>query len=161
MIRVFVERDWGQVWPLLEEVFRQGETYAVDPAITEEDAYRLWVEHPTATFVFDQDGRSLATYYLKPNQSGGGAHVCNCGYVVAPSARGRGLASQMCLHSQERAVALGFRAMQYNLVVASNEGAVRLWERHGFSKVGTLPGAFRSPSAGFVDAFVMYKTLII
>ena len=99
------------------------------------------------------------SYFIKPNQPGQGAHVCNCGYVVAPTAQGQGVASLMCEHSQQQAVAMGFRAMQFNLVVATNEGAVRLWQRLGFRIVGTLPGAFRHRALGAVDAHVMYKAL--
>ena len=159
MIRDFQEKDWAELWPLLREVFREGETYAVDPGIEERRAFELWIQRPTETHVAELEGAVAGTYYIKPNQSGGGAHVCNCGYIVSPATRGRGLASEMCRHSQERARALGFRAMQYNLVVATNEGAIRLWERHGFEKVGRLPQAFSSPTHGLVDAFVMYKLI--
>jgi RimJ/RimL family protein N-acetyltransferase len=112
-----------------------------------------------ATFIAAAGGHVRGSYYLKPNQPALGAHVCSCGYVVAEEARGRGIASAMCEHSQREAVSLGFRAMQYNLVVATNETAVRLWKKHGFEVVGTLRGAFRHPRYGFVDALVMYKQL--
>jgi hypothetical protein len=102
----------------------------------------------------------VGTYFIKPNQPGLGDHVCNCGYVVSPSAQGQGIAARMCEHSQQWAVANGFRAMQFNLVVATNERAVRLWERLGFSAVGRLPGAFRHQRLGFVDASVMLKQLV-
>ena len=102
---------------------------------------------------------TLDTYFIKPNQPGLGAHVCNCGYIVSENARGQGVASSMCGHSQEVAVELGFRAMQYNLVVSTNEGAIRLWEKFGFQIIGILPNAFNSKSAGYVDALVMYKQL--
>jgi ribosomal protein S18 acetylase RimI-like enzyme len=88
-----------------------------------------------------------------------GSHVCNAGYVTSPRARGKGVASAMCLHSQDEARAHGFRAMQFNIVVATNAGAVRLWQRLGFGIVGTLPGAFRHASLGYVDAYVMFKDL--
>jgi ribosomal protein S18 acetylase RimI-like enzyme len=115
---------------------------------------------PAATFVAQGAGqRVLGTYYLKPNQPTLGAHVCNCGYVVAEQARGQGIASAMCEHSQSEARALGFRAMQFNLVVSTNEGAIRLWRKHGFAVVGVLPGAFRHARLGYVDALVMYKQL--
>jgi ribosomal protein S18 acetylase RimI-like enzyme len=115
---------------------------------------------PAKTYVCeDTTGRIVGTYCLKPNQPGGGSHVANCGYVVSPHARGLGVASAMCVHSQHQARALGFLAMQFNFVVSTNEGAVRLWKRHGFEIVGTLPGAFQHPELGFVDAFVMFKPL--
>ncbi len=158
-IRRFQPGDWPAVWSILEPVFRAGDTYAVDMEVSEEAARKLWVTSPTATFVFRDQGEILGTYYIKPNHAGPGSHVCNCGYVVPPGARGRGIATAMCKHSQEEAVRLEFRAMQYNLVASTNRGAVRLWEKLGFEKVGTLPGAFRHPHEGYVDAFVMFKQL--
>ena len=160
-IRPFIEEDWANIWSIIEPVFRAGETYAFRPDISEADAYQAWVARPLATFVaVDEKGDVLGTYYIKANQPGAGAHVCNCGYIVAEGARGQGIASAMCKHSQGEAVACGFRAMQYNLVVASNEGAVRLWQKHGFAIIGTLPQAFRHPRLGFVDAHVMHKLLL-
>jgi RimJ/RimL family protein N-acetyltransferase len=102
----------------------------------------------------------LGTYYLKANQHGLGGHICNCGYIVSERARGKGIASIMCEHSQAEAVTHGFRGMQYNLVVSTNEGAIRLWKKHGFHVVGTLPGAFRDPDLGYVDAHIMFKQLV-
>ncbi|TVP57131.1 MAG: GNAT family N-acetyltransferase [Halomonadaceae bacterium] len=150
---------WPAVWALLEPVFRAGETYAVDPGITEAAARKMWLEAPVATWLAWRGDQLLGTYYLKPNQAGPGSHVCNCGYVVSPSARGQGLAGNLCQHSQEQALALGFRAMQYNLVVATNTAAIRVWQREGFAVVGCLPEAFRHPSEGLVDGLVMFKTL--
>lgn len=159
-IRLFEERDWPGTWRIIEPVFRAGETYAFSPDITEEEGHRVWIEVPAATFVaVDINDDIVGTYYIKPNQPALGAHVCNCGYIVAENARGRGIASKMCEHSQREAISRGFRAMQYNLVVSTNSVAVRLWRRHGFEIVGTLPKAFRHPQLGFVDAFVMYKLL--
>ena len=148
------------MWRIVEPVFRAGETYAYPPDIEEQEAYRVWIEAPEMTYVAEAgDGRIVGTYYIKPNQPALGAHVCNCGYIVAEQARGTGVASAMCEHSQRVAVARGYRAMQYNLVVATNAGAVRLWLRHGFDLIGTLPAAFRHPRMGLVDAHVMYKRL--
>ena len=104
-------------------------------------------------------GAALGTYYIKPNQPGAGSHVCNCGYIVGEEVRGRGVATLMCEHSQREAIRRGFRAMQFNLVVSTNESAVRLWQKLGYDIVGTLPGAFKLPRQGFVDAYVMYKQL--
>lgn len=160
MIRELVEADWPQVWGILRPVFAEGETYAYPRDIGEAQAYLEWVEKPSATLVAeDEAGRVVATYYLKPNQPGQGSHVCNCGYVVAAQARGRGIAARMCRHSQERARQAGFLAMQFNLVAATNLGAIALWQREGFETVGTLPGAFHSPARGYVDALVMFKAL--
>jgi ribosomal protein S18 acetylase RimI-like enzyme len=160
-IRKFRETDWPAVWPLLRDTFAAGDTYTFAPQSTEAAIHQAWVEVPRATFVAcDANGRLLGTYFLKANQPGLGDHVCNCGYVVAPNAQGRGIAASMCEHSQRVAVELGFRAMQFNFVVVTNERAIRLWERMGFAIVGRLPGVFRHKSLGFVDALVMFKTLV-
>ena len=159
-IRPFEETDWNATWRIIEPVFRAGDTYAFSPYITEEEAHKAWVEVPLETFVaVDKNNDVVGTYYIKPNQPALGAHVCNCGYIVSEDARGKGIAAEMCEHSQREARSRGFRAMQYNLVVSTNEGAVRLWKRHGFELIGSLPKAFRHPQLGFVDAFVMYKQL--
>jgi ribosomal protein S18 acetylase RimI-like enzyme len=159
-IRSFEESDWAAAWRIIEPVFRAGETYAFSPGISEEEAHKVWVEIPTATYVAVNDAKEvLGTYYIKPNQPALGAHVCNCGYIVSENARGRGIASAMCAHSQREAAALGFQSMQYNLVVATNEQAVRLWKKHGFKVIGTLPEAFRHSRLGLVDALVMFKKL--
>ena len=159
-IRTFDEGDWPAIWRIIEPVFRAGETYAFSPDITENEAHKVWIELPSATYIaVDENFEILGTYFIKPNQPELGAHVCNCGYIVAENARGQGLASEMCRHSQREAISLGFRSMQYNIVVSSNESAVRLWKRNGFEIVGTLPKAFHQMRLGFVDAFVMYKQL--
>jgi ribosomal protein S18 acetylase RimI-like enzyme len=159
-IRLYKDNDWPSVWSILEPVFRAGETYAFPRDISEEEAHKIWVSAPKATYVaVDQEGIILGTYYIKPNQPGPGDHVCNCGYIVAESARGQGIASKMCEHSQREAIAQGFQAMQFNLVVSTNEGAVRLWKKLGFDVIGTIPQAFCHPQHGCVDAFVMYRRL--
>ena len=160
-IRAYEDSDWPQVWPILQSTFAGGDTYTFAPESSEAEVRRAWIDAPAATFVaHENDGRIVATYYIKPNQPGLGAHVCNCGYVVASSAQGRGIATAMCEHSQATAVAMGFRAMQFNIVVTTNERAVRLWLKLGFAVVGRLPGAFRHRRLGYVDALVMYKQLI-
>ncbi|MBP5857750.1 GNAT family N-acetyltransferase [Marivibrio halodurans] len=163
-IRAYEDRDWPAVWAILQPIFDAGDSYPYPGDIAEEEARRLWTRAPEASFVAeekDAEGstRILATYFLKPNQSGRGAHVCNCGYATDPAARGKGLATALCRHSQDEARARGYRAMQFNFVVATNVGAVRLWQREGFAIVGTLPGAFAHPTHGFVDAHVMFKRL--
>jgi len=160
VIRPFRDPDWNAVWPLLRATFAAGDTYSFAPDISETDARRAWIEIPAATFVAFEGDRLVGTYFIKPNQPGLGDHVCNCGYVVDASAQGKGIATELCEHSQAWAIAHGFRAMQFNLVVSTNERAVRLWLRLGFEIVGRLPGAFRHRERGFVDALVMFKTLV-
>lgn len=159
-IREYREADWPEVLPILQETFRAGDTYAFSPQSTADEVRRVWLEAPARTFVAcDADRLIQGTYFIKANQPGLGAHVCNCGYVVAPRAQGRGIAEAMCRHSQAQALAMGFRAMQFNLVVATNTRAIRLWERLGFAVAGRLPGAFNHQKLGYVDALVMFKQL--
>ncbi len=159
-IRPFEAADWPTLWPILQSTFAAGDTYTFSPQSTEAEIHKAWVELPADTFVAcDESGNILGTYFIKPNQPGLGAHVCNCGYVVSKEAQGQGIASQMCEHSQKLAIELGFRAMQFNFVVSTNTGAVRLWQKLGFEIIGTLPGVFQHQKLGFVDAFVMFKNL--
>ena len=159
IIRKAEQRDFKLIYPLFEEIVSAGETYPYARDTTYEEAYHIWMEIPHETFVVEVSGKIIATYYLKANQPAQGAHVCNCGYMVASRARGRGIAAKMCLHSQKRAVALGYRAMQFNLVVSTNTTAIALWQRMGFETIGRLPEAFAHPELGYVDALVMYKVL--
>jgi len=158
-IREATEQDFDAIWPIFHEIVKAGETYTYSADTTQEQALDLWIKSPRKTYVFEENGNVLGTYYLKTNQSGRGNHVCNCGYMVAANARGRGLATAMCEHSQNVARALGYQAMQFNFVVSSNIGAVRLWDKLCFETVGRLPKAFNHPSLGYVDALVMYKWL--
>lgn len=150
--------DAGAVWAVLEPILRRGDTYAIDPGISREDALDLWFDHGRVR-VAVVDGWVAGTYYLGPNQAGGGRHVANCGYAVHPDARGRGLGRSLCLDSLDVARAEGFRAIQFNLVVSTNEAAVHLWRDLGFTIIGTIPDAFDHPDQGLVDAHVMHRML--
>lgn len=151
--------DRDAVWSILEPVIREGATYAIDPEIGREAALDFWTGEGRTCFLAEEDGAVLGTYMFRTNQPGGGDHVCNCGYMTAPQARGRGIARRMAEHSLDHARAQGFGAMQYNFVVSTNTGAIRLWQSLGFHIAGTLPGAFRHPDAGYVDVYVMYREL--
>ena len=158
-IREVTRDDFDRIWPIFHEIVAAGDTYAYPRDTTKEQALEPWLDAPRKTYLVEEDGQVLGTYYIKTNQAGPGAHVCNCGYMVASAARGRGLATTLCEHSQEVAKKLGYKAMQFNFVAASNEGAVRLWNKLGFATVGRLPKAFQHPSRGYADALVMYKWL--
>ena len=160
-VRALEEHDWPAVWTLMEPIIRAGESYPYAMDMTEEGARHMWLEVTHAAYVAeDEDGEILGTYYLKPNQPTLGAHVVNAGYMVSEAARGRGVATLMCGHSQAEARRLGYRAMQYNLVVTTNDAGVYLWQKMGFSIVGTLTGAFLHATQGYDDAYVMYKVLV-
>ncbi len=144
---------------MLEPIFRGGETYPFARDISEAEAKEIWVDTPLKTYVAMQGKTVLGTFYIKPNQPSLDAHICNCGYAVDAAARGKGVAGLMCEFSQIEAVRLGFLAMQFNLVVETNVGALALWQRLGFAIVGTVPKAFRHPRDGLVAAHVMVKEL--
>ena len=158
-IRAAIAEDRAEIWKVLAPVIRAGETYALPRDMDEEAALAYWLAPAHEVFVATIDGGIAGTYYLRTNQQGGGAHVANCGYVTSPRFSMRGVAAAMCDHSLTQARARGFKAMQFNFVVASNEHAVRLWRRLGFRVVGTLPRAFDHPRLGLVDALVMFREL--
>jgi len=158
-IRPASSNDSDSIWAILEPVIRAGETYTLPTDMSRDDALAFWTSPQHEVFVAVEGSDTLGIYFLRVNQLGGGSHVANCGYITASWAQGRGVARTMCAHSLERARARGFRAMQFNFVISSNQRAVRLWQSFGFEVVGRLPGAFQHPSLGFVDAFVMYRSL--
>jgi len=159
LIRAAGVADQDAIWAMLEPVIRAGETYALPRDMTREAALAYWLGADREAFVAEVEGGIAGTYYLKANQAGGGSHVANCGYVTAAEASGRGVARAMCLDSLDAARERGFRAMQFNLVVSTNERAIQLWQHLGFESVGRLPRAFHHPHLGDVDAFVMYRAL--
>ena len=159
LIREAVPGDANAISGILELIVCAGETYPLPRDLDRENALAYWFSPGHEVFVAEDNGEIVGTYFLKANQKGGGAHVANCGYITAPHATGRGVARAMCAHSLERARQRGFRAMQFNFVVSTNERAVRLWQKFGFEIVGRLPKAFEHPTLGFVDAYVMYREL--
>ncbi|WP_434714879.1 GNAT family N-acetyltransferase (plasmid) [Rhizobium sp. YTUHZ045] len=159
LIRPANNDDRSAIWRIIGPTIRAGETYALDRDLSEADALAYWMGADRETFVAEEDGVILGTYYIKANQAGGGRHVCNCGYMTDAAASGRGVARRMHEHSLEHARSRGFRAMQFNFVVSSNRRAVALWQSLGFEIVGRLPGVFLHPTESYVDALVMFRTL--
>jgi RimJ/RimL family protein N-acetyltransferase len=159
IIRPAVSANANAIWAILEPTIRAGETYTLPRNMEREQALAYWFSPRHTIFVAEQNGEVVGSYYLRANQDGGGAHVCNCGYMTAARAAGRGVATAMCEHSLEYARSRGFRAMQFNFVVSSNHAAIHLWEKLGFVIVGHLPKAFLHPALGYVDGLVMYRAL--
>jgi len=158
-VRAALPPDSEAVWSILEPTIRAGETYTLPRDMSRDAALAWWFTPAHEVFVAEADGSVVGTYFLRANQQGGGAHVANCGYVTLPQASGKGVARAMCSHSLDRARARGFHAMQFNFVVSTNQRAVALWRSFGFEIVGRLPGAFLHPTAGPVDALLMYRRL--
>nr|WP_314259106.1 GNAT family N-acetyltransferase [uncultured Devosia sp.] len=157
-IRPAADADIPAVLAIVAPTLAAGETYAIATDLDAAGVIAYWFGPTHEVFVAEQDGIILGTYYLMANQQGGGAHVANCGYMTAPAAQGKGIARAMCQHSLIRARDRGFRAMQFNHVVSTNTRAVALWQSLGFDIVGTLPMAFRHPTHGYVDSFVMFQS---
>ena len=159
MIREITKSDFESFWPTFSQVIQAQETYAFDPNMKFDQAYELWCQMPLKSYVFVENGIVLGAYYLKPNAMGPSSHICNCGYMVSNESRGKGVARRMCEHSQKKAIEVGFKAMQFNSVVSTNEVAVQLWRKLGFSIIGTIPKAYNHSSLGLVDSFIMHKWL--
>jgi L-amino acid N-acyltransferase YncA len=159
-IRAATAADRDAIWDIFRKVMAARDTYAFDPGMSRQDALGYWFQADTRTYVAESSGRILGTYILRPNQSGGGSHVANAAFMVACDARCQGIGRAMGEHCLSEARRLGFHAMQFNFVVSTNESAIRLWKQLGFKIVGTLPDAFRHPEKGYVDVYVMYRSLL-
>lgn len=150
--------DASSIWRIIGPTIRAGETYALDRDMTEADALAYWLSDARETFVAEEDGEIVGTYFLRANQTGGGKHICNCGYMTSATATGHGVARAMCQHSLDYARQRGYRSMQFNFVISTNTPAVALWNL-GFEIIGRLPQASEHPTLGCVDAQVMFRAL--
>ena len=139
LIREAEAGDAAAILSIVLPTIRQGETYALDPDLSELDALNYWMGPGKETFVAEDKGTIVGTYYMRPNLPGGGRHVCNCGYMTSAAALGRGIARRMGEHSLDHARSRGYRAMQFNFVVSTNERAVRLWQRR--PACGSIPAS--------------------
>jgi L-amino acid N-acyltransferase YncA len=159
-IRSAADSDGDAIWNIFHEIVAAGDTYAFDPGMSREDALAYWFRADTHTYVAEKDGGVVGTYILRPNQLGPGSHVANAAFMVGSNAQGLGVGRKMGEHCLSEARRLGFRAMQFNFVVSTNTSAIHLWQQLGFKIVGTLPAAFRHPQTGYVDVYVMFRSLL-
>ncbi|WP_183566792.1 GNAT family N-acetyltransferase [Mucilaginibacter sp. SP1R1] len=158
-IREATPNDLDGIWEIFEIVIKSGDTYAFDPNTPKEDLPKLWLAPTMKVFVAEENGQILGTYFIKPNQVGLGAHIANCGYMVHPETRGRGVGKQLFDHSWLIAKEAGYTGMQFNFVVSTNTSAVKLWEKCGFKIIGTIPKGFKHQQLGYVDAYVMFREI--
>lgn len=156
-IRKVGSSDNEALWHILRPVFRAGDTYAVEPDISRDEALDYWTS--AHAYLAEDKGEALGTFYIRANQKGGGAHVCNCGYITARGAEGRGVARAMLAFSLDEAKRLGFEAMQYNFVLASNTRAIATWQKAGFIEIGRIPRAFKQGPDSYVDALILHRFL--
>jgi L-amino acid N-acyltransferase YncA len=159
-IRAATDADRDAIWNIFHEIIAAGDTYAFDPQMPREEALAYWFRADTHTYVAEEDGSVVGTYILRPNQSGPGSHVANAAFMVARDAEGAGVGRRLAEHCLSEACRMGFRGMQFNFVISTNTRAIHLWNQLGLKIVGTLPGAFRHPEKGFVDVYVMYRSLL-
>ena len=158
-IRAATDADRDAIWKIFQEVISAGETYPIEPDVPREQALAYWSKHNAHVCVAEKEGKIVGSYTLHQNQAAGGAHVANAAFIVAHEARGQGIGSAMGEHCFKEARRLGYRAIQFNFVVSTNASAVKLWQDLGMKIVGTLPGAFRHPTRGYVDVYVMFQSL--
>lgn len=158
-IRPATDHDFDAIWRIFQEVVAGEDSFPFYSDTGRDYARRFWMEQTTASYVACDGDDIAGSYYIKPNQPGLGAHVCNAGYMVSERVRGHGIGRAMCAHSLREARRLGFLAMQFNMVVSTNTAAVRLWQDMGFSIVGTVPKAFKHREHGYVDVHIMYQWL--
>ena len=159
-IRKYREEDQEQIWKIIEYVISKGDSYTYAPDTPRESALKDWCSSEKNTFVAAlEDEKILGTFYIKANQIGLGSHIANGSYMVAPEARRKGLGRLMGEYSIEEAKRLGFRAMQFNFVVKSNEKAIALWKSLGFEIIGEIPEAYRHLENGLTNAYIMYRKL--
>ena len=159
-IRAATEADRDAIWNIFHEIIAAGDTYAFDPKMSREEALAYWFRADTHPYVAEKGGRIAGTYIVRPNQLGPGSHVDNAAFMVASDAQGFGVGRRMAEHCLSEARRMGFRAMQFNFVISTNTPAIHLWEQLGFKIVGTLPGAFHHAEKGYVDVYVMYRSLV-
>jgi L-amino acid N-acyltransferase YncA len=158
-IRAATDADRDAIWEIFHATVAPADAFVYDPNTPREEAEAYWFAKGTRTYVAEQDGKVAGSYILRANRPGLGDHVANAGFMVAREARGLGIGRVMGEHALAEARRLDYRAMQFNFVISTNESAVRLWQQLGFKIVGTLPGAFRHARKGFVDAYVMFRSL--
>ena len=164
-IRLAQPADAGAIWEIFQAVIQSGDTYVYPPDTPREALADLWLAPTMKSYVAEEDsqtedeGRILGTYILKPNYPGRGAHIANASYMVHPAAQGLGVGTTMANHSLIEARRLGFKAMQFNLVVSTNSVAIHLWQKSGFDIIGAIPKAFKHQQLGYVDAYIMYRSL--
>jgi L-amino acid N-acyltransferase YncA len=163
-IRDAIDSDWPAIWPFFHDIVTARETYTYDPEVSEEQARVMWMtpsSSPLArtTVAVDADGTVLGSANMYPNRPGPGAHVASGSFMVDGKARGKGVGRALCEDMIDWARRTGFRSIQFNAVVETNEPAVHLWQALGFRIAGTVPEAFDHPTLGYVGLHVMYRPL--
>lgn len=160
LIREFHSSDWSQIFSFFSEIVAAGETYAYPENLSTEEARDLWVASPPGQTVVAVDGEQvLGSASMGPNRPGRGSHIATASFMVDPGRQGGGVGRALGQSVIAWARDSGYRGIQFNAVVETNESAVRLWESLGFEIVGTVPGAFDHRRLGYVGLHVMFMAL--
>jgi ribosomal protein S18 acetylase RimI-like enzyme len=158
-IRKAHSADADGIWAVLEPVIRKGDTFAFDPEIGRDEMLAYWCHPSKHCYVAVVDNHIAGTFFMQNNQPGLGAHVANAGYAVSPEHSGKGLGRAMAEFSLIEAKRLGYKSMQFNIVVKSNQRAVALWQSVGFTIIGEIPDAYNHRELGMTNAYIMYQKL--
>lgn len=157
--RADIQNDFDKVWDIFRSVISTGDTYVFDPNTPKSNLHKYWFADYMDTFVAVENDEIFGTYIIKPNQIDLGNHIANCSYMVNPKYQGRGIGKLLCEHSINFAKDKGYVGIQFNIVVSTNEAAVKLWQKFGFQIIGTTPKGFRHKDLGFFDTYIMFKDL--
>jgi len=158
-IRKSNSTDANEIWEILSAIIREGDSFAYSPQSTKDDMLSYWFHKSKHTYTAMLDGKIVGTFFIQDNQPGLGSHIANAGYATSPKAYGQGIGKQMGIFSLSEARRLGYKAMQFNIVVKTNERAVKLWKDLGFKVIGEIPDAFQHRALGLVNAYIMYQKL--
>ena len=158
-IRKATLKDSNEIWNIIKEVIATGDTYVFNPNSSKEKMLEYWFAKNKHTYVALFNKEIAGTFIITNNQPDLGSHVANASYMTAPDATGKGIGKAMGIFSLEEAKKIGYKAMQFNIVVKSNERAVQLWKKLGFEIIGEIPEAFNHKEKGLTNAYIMYKKL--
>ncbi|MFG2191919.1 GNAT family N-acetyltransferase [Streptomyces sp. NPDC048639] len=161
LIKEATAADWQTIWPFFHRIVAAGDTFTFPPDLGEEEGRDWWLLSPPDRTVIavDDAGTVLGSAKMNRNQKGNGSHIASASYMVDPEHGGHGVGRALVEHTLEWARAAGFRGMQFNAVVETNELAVKLYESLGFEVIGTVPEGFRHPTRGHVGLHIMYRAL--
>jgi ribosomal protein S18 acetylase RimI-like enzyme len=159
VIRESNTEDHDDVWSIIKSVIAGGDTYVFDPNSTREKMIKFWFAPDKHTYVATDNNKIVGSFFIKDNQPDLGSHIANAGYMTSPEARGKGIGKAMGEFSLVEARRIGYKAMQFNIVIASNTAAVALWKKIGFDIIGEIPEAFNHKKLGITNAYIMYCKL--
>jgi len=159
IIRKTEKEDFSRVWEIFKQVIEEREYYTYDEHTPRVYIEENWINEENLSYVAKIEGEIAGVYIVRPNQPGHGKHIANAAYMVDNRFRNHGIGRKLGEHSLLAAKEVGYHAMQYNFVVSTNVGAIKLWQSLGFDIIGTIPEAFHHFEKGYVDAHIMYRKL--